>query len=757
MHGGWTFGQLLRAGRLRAAATQEQLAHRAGLSARHVRDLEAGRITRPRPGTVALLADALGLSAGERERLLTTARPEAMAGHDPPGTTPLDTTPIGQPGPAPSGATPGARPAPAPSAGQAGPAQLPAALAGFTGRAAQLRRLDDLLDRAAGQSTALAVVLVVGTAGIGKTTLALHWAHRARPAFPDGQLYVDLRGFDPSGRAVTAGEAVRGFLDALGVPASRVPADLPAQAALFRSLLADRRMLIVLDNARDAGQVRPLLPGAPGCLVLVTARGDLDGLVAAEGAHLLVLDLLGDAEAAELLAARIGPRAREEPEALARLADSCARLPLALALVGARAALRPQFPLGQLAGELAEAGRVLDTLRSADASTDLRAVFSWSHRMLAPGTARLFRLLSLAPGPDITGPAAASLAGVGQGRGAAMLAELARAQLVSEHAPGRFRFHDLLRAYAAEICAAEDSAEQRRAALHRLLDHYLHTACRAALLLAPDREPIEVKPPAPGAVPRRIGSERAALAWFTAEQAVLAASIRRAAEEGFEEHAWQLVWTLADFLTRRGNAGPRGAARPQRDDAHTLYRLGLSQWADLAEPSGQARTELSLALAYSQQDDYHATLHHSELARQRYEAAGHRAGQVLAVVGMWWACLQLGDLVPSLAHARRFLALSQELGDRFGQAAAWDCLGQTRQRMGEHGQAVDSYAAAVRLFALHGEDYGRACSLIRLGDSHLALGAAQTARVCWREALELLEKLAHPERHGVLKRLAAAA
>ncbi|HEU4423406.1 MAG TPA: BTAD domain-containing putative transcriptional regulator, partial [Pilimelia sp.] len=327
------------------------------------------------------------------------------------------------------------------------PAQLPADVPDFTGRDDHLKQLDKLATDP-GTVTTVVVTAISGTAGVGKTALAVHWAHRVSDRFGDGQLYVNLRGFDPSGSVMDPAEAIRGFLQALAVPPESIPGSLAAQVGLYRSLLAGRRMLIMLDNARDAEQVRPLLPGTPGCLVVVTSRAQLPGLVTA-GAHPLTLDLLAPAEARDLLTRRLGAdRLAADPDAVDEIITRCARLPLALTVVAARAAYSPSFRLATIAAELRHTRGGLDAFDSGDTATDVRAVFSWSYRALSPDAARLFRLLGIHPGPDISTPAAASLAGIPPDQARPLLAELARAHLITEHRPGRYAFHDLMRAYA---------------------------------------------------------------------------------------------------------------------------------------------------------------------------------------------------------------------------------------------------------------------------------------------------------------------
>ncbi|MGW0579095.1 BTAD domain-containing putative transcriptional regulator [Streptomyces sp. NPDC002920] len=368
--------------------------------------------------------------------------------------------------------------------GVAGPAQLPPALPVFVGRAVELGRLRVLLDDA-GAAPALVVSTLTGPAGVGKTALAVHLSHEVAGRFPDGQLYVNLRGFDPAAPPTRPQDAVRGFLDALGVPAARAPYGLDAQAALFRSLLTGRRVLVLLDNARDAAQVRPLLPGTPGCLVLVTSRNRLTALASADGARPLTLDVLTPAEAHAALALRIGAaRAAAEPRAIADIVALTARLPLALAMVAARAATHPAFPLAALAERLRAAHGGLDAFRDPDPdpATDMRAVFSWSYDALGVAAARLFRLLSLHPGPEVAVHTAAALAGEPLARTRALVAELTDAHLLTERSPGRYTCHDLLRAYATELVHATESPGERRAALRRVLDHHSSVGHKAGTL-----------------------------------------------------------------------------------------------------------------------------------------------------------------------------------------------------------------------------------------------------------------------------------
>jgi tetratricopeptide (TPR) repeat protein len=494
------------------------------------------------------------------------------------------------------------------------PRQLPASARYFTGRLAERGALSALLDRASQQASGVVIAVLTGMAGIGKTALAMNWAHEVAARFPDGQLFVNLRGFFPVDTPVPPAEALRGLLTALGVPATRIPADTDGRAALYRSMLASRRMLIVLDNAQDAEQVRPLLPGSPGCLVLVTSRNTLTGLAAAEGAYLLTLDVLPEGEAYSLLVKVLGAeRVIAEPEAVSELIAHCARLPLALCNVAARATAHPGLSLARLVSEVGDEQGRLDALETGEPATSVRVVFSWSRTRLSEFAARMFDMLGLHPGPDITVPAAACLAGLNRSQAYLALTELCDGHLVTEHAPGRYKCHDLLRVYAAEAVRAHVDEAERRTAVCRVLDHYLDTASAASSLLYPYLTQRLRERPRPGAVPELIRDATQAAEWLENEQQVLLAAIGRAVEGAYVPYAWELPWAVG------------------------LFFRGEWNWRKLA-----AAQEAAFAIA---------------------ERLGDLAGQALARHHLGWLWYWLGENTEACRHLVEAMALVTQLGD----------------------------------------------------------------------------------------------
>lgn len=648
------------------------------------------------------------------------------------------------------------------------PAQLPADLAAFAGRRSELAHVAQL---SAKDAAGARIAVISGMGGIGKTTLAVRWAHRAAHRFPDGQLYVNLRGFDPGGVPADPAQVLRGFLEALGVPPQRTPAGADVQAGLYRSLLARRRVLILLDNARDAEQVRPLLPGSPGCLVIVTSRDRLLGLVTAEAARPLALDRLSTAEARETLTRRLGAdRVLADPEAVDEIVTRCGGLPLALAVVATRAAAHPHFPLAAIADELRSAHGSLDAFTDADPAGDVRAVLSWSYRALSPGAARLLRLLSLHPGPDLSLPAAAALAGDEQAAVRLLLAELTRAHLLTEHLPGRYACHDLLRTYAAERVAKEESAGEREAAVRRLLDHYLHTAHAAGRVYSPFWRLPLLPAAAPGANPESFADDAPALRWYTAETRVLAAVAERADARGDHAHVWGLAWALERFMDRQGhwhdgaalqrlglNAAirdghrtaeahlrrglARASARLERyEGAQTHIRHSLELFAELGDRLGLAHAHRSHGWLLDRLGDHDGALDAAGRALALYRALGDRAAETSALHALGWSHVLRGEHHTAAAYFEEALdgLVGLPTGTRYAEAGAWDSLGVARHHLGEHRQAIAAYQCALRLYREVGDLFSEAGTLRHLGDTYLAVGDPGAARMVWERAVRLL-------------------
>ncbi len=660
------------------------------------------------------------------------------------------------------------------------PAQLPADVATFTGRTRQIGELDELLtvstaDEARARPSTVVISAIDGTPGVGKTALTVHWAHRVVDRFSDGQLYLNLRGFDPEGNVMDPHEAMGNLLDAFHVEPHRIPATLDAQAALYRSLLAGKRMLILLDNARDSDQVRQLRPGTPGCFVMVTSRNLLTGLIAANGAYSLTLDLLSYDEAHNFVTHRLGAdRTTAEPEAVRDIITACARLPLALALATAHAATRPALTLGMLAEALADRRHRLETLAGDAPSTDIQVVFSWSYHTLTASGARLFRLLGLHFGPDISAAAAASLAAVPLSSVDPLLAELTRANLLVESTPGRYAFHDLLRVYAAKMAAGEESDEERRRATQRVLDHLLHTAHTAALLVQPIRERLDLAPFEPGTSPEDPVGHEAAMAWFTSELPVLLAAVNHAVATRLDVHAWQLAWVLYDFLERRGHwrdwttVGPAAVAAADRladptvqsrayrllgysyvrqgqfDEGLTYLRRALVLYQQLADLIGQAYIHLAFTGIRERLGQYADGLDHAQQALALYQKTAHVAGQGNALNSVGWCLAHLGRHEQALSYCRKALGLHQEMNNRYGQAQTWDSIGFVHHDAGHHPEAVACYLRAIEQYRELDDRFEEADTLVRLGDTYDEMKNATAAQDAWQAALVILEDIDHP-------------
>jgi DNA-binding SARP family transcriptional activator/Flp pilus assembly protein TadD len=644
------------------------------------------------------------------------------------------------------------------------PRQLPAPPPLFIGRSQERARLDRGFEQ---RGDRVVIATVGGPGGIGKTWLVLRWAHDHLADFPDGQLYVDLLGFDPSKEPLAAEAALQAFLGALGVEPGAIPADAQSQTGLYRSLTADRRLLVVLDNARSAAQVLPLIPGSARCGVLVTSRNQLVDVTMEHGADHLTLDVLDEHEARQLLTTRLGrDRTAAEPEAVSELLTQCAGLPLALGLVTARGTLRPDSPLALMAEDLREAAGRLDTLEADTLDGRLRAAFTSSYRALSTTAAYVFGLLGLAPGPDIGQPAVARLTALPVPRVRAALQELIRAHLLREDPPGRYRMHDLLRLYAVEQARRTSREEDGHVELRRLVDFYLHTARGAEQLLHPHRIQIGFPEPSADCDPQAPADQAAALAWLEVEHSGLLAAQRLAVDLGWYDVVWRIAWVLDTFHRRNGHLHAQLAAWHEgleatrrlgdpvsemlahrnlgvaciRSNLHDEALDHLHQALSLTKRSGDivqaAHTHLVLAYAWERRGNDQQALGHADHALTLF--------QTLEKTPVWEAqahnqiCLysaRLGRYEQARAHGESSLALFRRHQERDGEADALGTLGRLAHLSGQHDLALSRFEQALGLLRDISHTYGEAETLDWLGRVHAALGERDQARRCWGEAL----------------------
>jgi tetratricopeptide (TPR) repeat protein len=639
---------------------------------------------------------------------------------------------------------PQSAPAPAPAPARertAGPAQLPAGVAAFTGRGRQLKLLDDLLSASdEDYATAVPIAVISGTAGVGKTALAVHWAHRIRDRFSDGQLYVNLRGYAPT-PPMRPIDALGGFLPSLGVAAEQVPAEPEHAAALFRTLMADRRMLVVLDNAHSVDQVRPLLPASPGCLVLVTSRDTLGGLIARDGARHLTLDVLSQDEAEALLARVLGPeRTHAEPEATGRLARLCALLPLALRIAAANLTFDPDRGIADHVAALSTGDRLGSLEVGADEQSAVRAAFALSYVGLTPAARRLFRLLGLAPGPDITAAAAGALAGLEPDVAARLLDRLAGSHLLGRTTPDRFTFHDLLRLYANERADDEETAADRDAAVSRLYGWYLATADSAARLVYPGKVRLPLQAPLPTALaaaapaslpasqrPSMFDSRQQAMEWLDAELPNLLAAVEYAAGPG----PYPTAWLLADVL--RGYFWLRMDTVAWLSVAHAGLRAATAAGSEL----GQAAAHLSLADVRRCQGRYEQAIEHYAEAATLSERAGWPEGQAGALGNLGSAYFWLGRLNEAADRYAEALEMARREGRLSAQAIRLGNLGLVYWLLGRLEDAADHQRQALAIHRQLGERGDEAVDLANLGECYHALGRLELALGCLTEALTL--------------------
>jgi DNA-binding SARP family transcriptional activator/Tfp pilus assembly protein PilF len=615
------------------------------------------------------------------------------------------------------------------------PRELPAAVPHFAGRVQELAALNSLLDQAGGQAPAAMVISAIdGTAGVGKTALAVHWAHRVAGRFPDGQLYVNLCGYDP-GKPMAAADALAGFLRSLGVPGADIPAETQERAARYRSLLAGRRVLVLLDNAREADQVRPLLPGSTGCLAVVTSRDTLGGLVVREGAKRLDLDLLPLAEAVSLLTVLIGERALADRAATRMLATRCARLPLALRVAAELAAIRRDVPLAALTAELADQQRRLDLLDSAgDHLTAVRAVFSWSRRHLDPEAARIFGLLGCHPGADFDRYAAAALAGATAAQAGQTLGVLARAHLIQPAGPGRFGLHDLLRAYAAELAGKQNGEQGERAAIGRLLDHYLFTAATAMDILYPGERERRPRVPRPTTPVPPVDTAAVAKDWLDGHRPALIAVAAHAAGGGWPSHAIKLSETLYRYLE----------VGSYYTEITTICRHARRAARGLGDRNAEATALNSMTLVDLRQGRYERAAGRLGQVLAAYRQTGNLVGEARALGNLGIAEYLRGRYKQATGRHQRALALYRRIGDQTGESRALNNLGLVELRRGRYGPAAGHLQQALDLYRQIGNLTGQVGALANLGLVHLRQERYGEATGYLRQALDVSERASDP-------------
>jgi DNA-binding SARP family transcriptional activator/Tfp pilus assembly protein PilF len=668
-------------------------------------------------------------------------------------------------GPVQTGPVRAAPPAPG-SRGLPRPAQLPADPPGFTGRASELDYLLAPLPAPGEPPAAVVISAIDGMAGIGKTALAVHAAHRLAPHFPDGQLFIDLHGYTEGIAPVEPGEALERMLRALGVPGEVVPAHLDDRAALWRSTLASRRVLVVLDNAATEAQVRPLLPGTPGCLVLVTGRTRLAGL---EGVRPLSLDVLSPAEALALFRNTVGAGqlAGQPPGLLAEIVELCGWLPLAIRVAAVRLSCHPSWRASQLVARLRDHQRRLAELAAGQRS--VAAALDLSYHHLGPPLQRMYRLAGLHPGADYDAEAAAALAGTTADRAEGLLDQLTTVNLLAEPAPGRYRFHDLARQHAAETAARRDGHQDRCAAVGRLWDHYLATAAAATAALYP--QPAGDRPgrPAPAGGWPRFETPAQAAAWLEVELAnLLAAAGHAAAGTG---HTVALAAILDHHLCVRGHylaaealhTQALAVASQREDRSSELAALtALGKIRRLLGRPGPAADCFRRALAIARETGDRAGevaaltgLGHADRARGRYGPAagsfdqalaiaretGHRRGEQVALQGLGFVHLTLGQYQRAADCSERALAIAREIGHRGGELIALSGLGFVNRALGRYRQSGEHFRQALSLARTEGHRAAEVHARWGLGQTHYSLGRFRSARDDFADALAIAREI----------------
>jgi tetratricopeptide (TPR) repeat protein/transcriptional regulator with XRE-family HTH domain len=743
---GLSFGGLLRRLRDDAGLTQDELAEAAGVSQRAVSDLERGINRTARKDTAVLLADALGLGGRASELFISAAR-----------------------GRAPAGEALAAVARQTQAGAAAASRTLPRDIASFTGRQGELGQLMAQWAEAAGRGGVVSVHAIGGMAGVGKTTFAVHAAHRLAAGFPDGQFFVPLHAHTPGQRPVGPADALASLLLTAGVPASQIPPGTDARAGRWRDHVAGKRILLLLDDAASHEQVRPLLPGTPGNLVLITSRRRLAAL---EDAAVLSLDTLAPGEAAVLLARLAGrPGLAAADPGVGEITALCGCLPLAIAMIGRQLAHHPAWTAAGLAGELAAAAGRLELMAAENLS--VAAAFDLSYQDLDGAGRRLFRRLGLHPGPDIDAHAAAALDDTTPGQASRHLEDLYDQHLITQPAPGRYHLHDLLREHARALAAADPA--DTAAAAGRLLDYYLHTALDAgrhiaARTMASGRPP----PGKPPACTPQLSSPELAAAWLETERPNLHAAAGYAAACGRPLHAIAIPAAIGGFLrahahwdqsaalhqtalTAARHAGLRSAQADILDELGNLslqagdypaatasYEQALALYDGSGDRSGQAHALIHLGLAQDLTGNHTAAVGSHQQALALFRDLGDRSGQAFALSDLGAAQAQAGDCPPAADNLTQALALFRDLGNPYGQAGALDQLGVVQRLTGDHTAAAASHQHALALYRDVGDRVGQAEALNNLGQLLSSSSASQRARDYHTQALAIARDISAP-------------
>lgn len=674
----------------------------------------------------AVLREELGLDPGPGLRKLHEAILRRSSEIDAPATKPdsePSTPAAGVPAP-PDQQIETVRPAFRQSTVLTRPAEVPADLVDFSGRVREVAALDKLFMEGRERRRGVRIIAITGTAGVGKTALAVHWAHRVAAQFPDGQLHVDLRGYaqGPSMRSI---EALATMLRALGVSVEQTPIELEDAARLFRSLLAGRQVLLMLDNAVSAEQVRPLLPGTSGSVVLVTSRDRLTGLVASHGARRLALNPLGTAEALELMRRMLDKsRVDSQPEATERLVRVCASLPLALRIAAANLDSEPHRSVAEYVAELRDGDR-LAALRIDGDSQAVQTVFDASYAGLPADMKNLFRLLGLAPGPTLSVAAMAHMAGVDAEHAARLLAGLAAAHLIHESARRRFTCHDLLRLYARQRAEAEETREARAAAVGALFDWYVDHSRAAAQVLHPHMMRLADQELPPPSV--RFDDHVAAIAWLDDERANLVAVVAAAAAHGKPSTAWRLADILRGYFWLRGHIA---------DWMHTA-EVGVTVAGIHNDLRGQAAAHVSLGFAHYSRGRCKQAIEHYEAALDCSRRAGWEAGQATALGNIGLAQAAVGDLRSATDSLHSAAAIDRRLCRKSGLATTLCALGQVSSRLGRAQQAVEHLEEALSLYLETDSLSGQAMALNGLAHALCVLERHQEAAVLATRSLDI--------------------